>query len=173
MVFTYLFILHGASFLSIKTTGEIEQKAKELVRWLWLLIALMLVIFMVTSFIITNVWQRINFLTIVFPVITIAAILVAGYFVRKQQFGRVFLFTCLTIAFFVLTIFTLLYPNVMVSSLNPAWSLTIQNAASSPYTLKLMSIVALIFLPIVLAYQAWTYWIFRKRVSSEPGQLTY
>jgi cytochrome d ubiquinol oxidase subunit II len=93
--------------------------------------------------------------------------------VRKQQFGRVFLFTCLTIAFFVLTIFTLLYPNVMVSSLNPAWSLTIQNAASSPYTLKLMSIVALIFLPIVLAYQAWTYWIFRKRVSSEPGQLTY
>jgi cytochrome d ubiquinol oxidase subunit II len=170
---TLLFILHGASFLSIKTDGEIEMRAKELVHWLWLLVALLLVIFLVTGFIVTDVRERINFFTILIPVIALAAILAAGYFLRKQQFGFVFTMTCLTVAFFVLTIFTLLYPRVMVSSLNPDWSLTIQNAASSPYTLKLMTIVALIFLPIVLIYQGWTYWIFRKRVSSEPKHLTY
>jgi cytochrome d ubiquinol oxidase subunit II len=173
LVVTLLFALHGASFLSIKTIGEIEQKAKEFVRWLWLLVVLMLLIFLITSFIITDVRERINFLIIVFPVIAVAAILAAGYFLRKQQFGRVFIMTCLTVAFFVLTIFALLYPRVMVSSLNPDWSLTIQNASSSPYTLKLMTIIALIFLPIVMIYQAWSYWVFRKRVSSEPKQLTY
>jgi cytochrome d ubiquinol oxidase subunit II len=173
LVVTLLFTLHGASFLSIKTTGEIEQKAKELVRWLWLLVVLLVFIFLITSFIITDVQEHINFFTIVFPVIAVAAILAAGYFLRKEQFGRVFLMTCLTVAFFVLTIFALLYPNVMVSSLNPDWSLTIQNAASSPYTLKLMTIFTLIFLPIVLIYQGWTYWVFRKRVSSEPENLTY
>jgi cytochrome d ubiquinol oxidase subunit II len=60
----------------------------------------------------------------------------------------------------------------MVSSLKPDWSLTIYNASSTAYTLKTMSIVALIFVPIVLIYQAWTYWIFRKRISSQ-SELTY
>ncbi len=133
---TLLFTLHGAGFLSIKTTGEVEQRAKDLVRWLWLLVVLLLVIFLVTTFIITDIQERINFFTIVFPVIAAVAILASGYFLRKGQFGRVFLMTCLTVAFFVLTIFTLLYPNVMVSSLNPNWNLTIQNASSSPLHAK-------------------------------------
>jgi len=77
------------------------------------------------------------------------------------------------IAFALVTMFMILYPRVMISSLNPAWSLTIQNAASSPYTLRTMSIVALIFVPIVLAYQAWTYWVFRKRIESKPEKLVY
>ena len=67
----------------------------------------------------------------------------------------------------------ILFPRVLVSSLNPAWSLTIYNASSSPYTLGVMTIVAVIFTPIVLIYQGWTYWVFRKRVSSEPEALTY
>jgi len=170
---TMLFTLHGATFLSIKTTGEVEQKTKELVRWLWLLVVLLIVIFLVTSFIITDVRQRINFLMVIIPLIAIASILAAGYFLRKGQFGRVFIMSCLTVASLVFTIFTLLYPRVMVSSLNPEWSLTIQNAASSPYTLKLMTIITLIFLPVVLIYQGWSYWVFRKRVSTEPKQLTY
>jgi cytochrome d ubiquinol oxidase subunit II len=168
-----LILLHGASFLCIKTTGEIEQKAKELVRWLWLLVVLMLVIFLVTSFIITGVLQRLNVLSILFPVLGVLAILVAGYLLRKGHFGRAFLMTCLTVVFVIFTIFTFLYPRVMVSSLNPDWSLTVQNAASSARTLRLMTVVTLIFLPIVLLYQAWTYWIFRKRITSDAGKLTY
>jgi cytochrome d ubiquinol oxidase subunit II len=69
--------------------------------------------------------------------------------------------------------FMILFPRVMVSSLSPDWSLTIYNASSSPYTLQVMTIVAVVFTPIVLIYQGWTYWVFRKRVSSEPETLTY
>ena len=65
------------------------------------------------------------------------------------------------------TIFLSLYPRVMVSSLDPAWSLTIYNASSTPYTLKIMSVVALVFVPVVLAYQGWTYWVFRHRIAAE------
>jgi len=173
LVVLLLIILHGASFLTLKTTGEIERKARELVRSLWLLVVLLLVILLVTSFFATDARYRINVFSILFPVIGLAAISVAGYFLRKEQFGRVFIMTCLTMGFFIITIFTFLYPRVMVSSLNPDWSLTIQNAASSPATLKLMTIVTLILLPIVLIYQAWTYWVFRKRVSAEPDKLTY
>jgi cytochrome d ubiquinol oxidase subunit II len=170
---TLLFILHGACFLSIKTNDEIEQRAKGLLRWLWLLVALILVIFLITSFIISGVPQRLSVLSILFPVLGVIAILAAGYFLRKGQFGRLFIMTCLTVAFIVLTIFAFLYPNVMVSSLNPIWSLTIENASSSFTTLRLMTIVTLVFLPAVLLYQAWTYWVFRKRVSSDVEELTY
>jgi cytochrome d ubiquinol oxidase subunit II len=70
-----------------------------------------------------------------------------------------------TVALTVITFFSGLFPRVMISSLDSAWDLTIVNASSGPYTLKIMTIVALIFVPIVLLYQGWTYWIFRKRVS--------
>jgi cytochrome d ubiquinol oxidase subunit II len=173
LTFTLLFILHGATFLSIKTEGEIEHRAKELVRWLWLLVVLILVIFLITSFVVTDVRHNLNILTILVPILAVLSVLSAGYFLRKGQLGRLFFTTCLTVAFLVMTIFVFLYPNVMVSSLNPAWSLTIHNAASSSTTLRLMTIVTVIFLPIVMLYQAWTYWVFRKRVTSDAEKLTY
>jgi cytochrome d ubiquinol oxidase subunit II len=70
-------------------------------------------------------------------------------------------------------VFAGLFPRILISTLNPAWNLTIYNASSTPYTLKVMSIVALIFVPIVLVYQIWTYWIFRKRVTTDPKTLVY
>jgi cytochrome d ubiquinol oxidase subunit II len=173
LVFTLLFILHGATFLSIKTEGEIEHRAKGLVRLLWLLVSLILIIFLITSFVVTDVRQNLNVLTILVPILMVITVLSAGYFLRKGQFGRLFITTCLTIAFLVLTIFVFLYPNVMVSSMNPAWNLTIQNAASSFTTLRLMTIVTVIFLPVVMLYQAWTYWIFRKRFTNNGEKLTY
>jgi cytochrome d ubiquinol oxidase subunit II len=173
LALTLLILLHGASFLSNKTTGELEQKSKELVRWLWLLVTLMIVIFLVTSFIITDALSSLNALTVLSPVLGVLVILVAGYLIRRDRFGLVFLMTCLTVAFFVLTIFSFLYPNVIVSSLNPAWNLTIENASSSTHTLSLMTTVTLIFLPIVLLYQIWSYWVFRKRLTGDSDKLTY
>jgi cytochrome d ubiquinol oxidase subunit II len=70
-------------------------------------------------------------------------------------------------------VFMGLYPRILISTLSPDWSLTITNAASSPYTLKVMTIAAAIFVPIVLAYQGWTYWVFRKRLETGPEKLTY
>jgi cytochrome d ubiquinol oxidase subunit II len=168
-----LFLLHGATFLSNKTLGEVEQNAKSLAGYLWLLVVIMLVIFLATSFVVTGVLHRLSVWSVLFPLLAFLASLTAGLFLRRKHFGVMFLMTCLTIAFIVLAIFSFLYPRVMVSSLNPEWNLTIQNAASSEATLRLMTIVTLIFLPIVLAYQGWTYWVFRKRVTGEPGKLVY
>jgi cytochrome d ubiquinol oxidase subunit II len=77
--------------------------------------------------------------------------------------------TALTVVLSIAGVWLGLYPRVMVSSLDPAWSLTIYNASSSPYTLRIMSIVALIFVPIVLLYQGWSYWIFRRRIGREDA----
>ncbi len=173
LVVLILFLLHGAAFLSNKTTGEVEQNAKGLASYLWPLVTILLAIFLVTSFFVTDIRQRLSVLPVLLPILAILAGLACGYFQRKMQFGRAFLMTCLAVAFSMGMIFSFLYPRVMVSSLNPAWSLTIQNAASSDATLRLMTIVTLIFLPLVLAYQAWTYWVFRKRVTGEPGKLIY
>lgn len=81
--------------------------------------------------------------------------------------GWAFTGTFVTIAMAVATYFLLLFPNVMPSSLNPAWSLTVDNASSTPYTLKIMTVVALVFTPLVLLYQSWTYWVFRKRIGTQ------
>ena len=99
--------------------------------------------------------------------ILLFALLSAGYLIHRERLGSAFVMTTLTILFTVATLFVALYPRVMVSSLDPAWSLTIYNASSTPYTLRIMSIVAAIFVPVVLAYQAWTYWVFRHRVGAE------
>lgn len=173
LVVVILFLLHGATFLSNKTSGEVEQKAKQLVRYLWLLVVFLLVIFLATSFFATDIRNRLSLMPVLFPVLGVLSILAAGYFMRKGQDGRMFLMTCLTVAFLIFTIFSFLYPRVMVSSLNPAWSLNIENAASSQGTLRLMTIVTVIFLPIVLLYQIWSYRVFRKRLSGEPEKLVY
>ena len=70
-------------------------------------------------------------------------------------------------------VFSGLFPNLMISTLDPAYNLDIYNASSSPYTLKVITIVAAIFLPLILAYQGWTYWIFRKRLSPDSPDLHY
>ena len=97
----------------------------------------------------------------------------AGWLVRKGQGGWAFVAGAVTIVCATVMVFTGLYPRILISTLSPDWSLTITNAASGIYTLKVMTIVAAIFVPIVLAYQAWTYWVFRKRVEARPEKLTY
>jgi cytochrome d ubiquinol oxidase subunit II len=103
----------------------------------------------------------------VIPLTAGAAMLAAGYFIRERSPGWAFAMTGTCIIFSTVSLFMGLYPRVMVSSANPDWSLTIYNAASSQYTLRVMSIVAAIFIPIVLLYQGWSYYIFRKRITRE------
>jgi cytochrome d ubiquinol oxidase subunit II len=100
------------------------------------------------------------------PVAAMGAVIAVGWLLNERLEGWAFVATAVTIVLVTATIFLNLYPRVMVSSLGPANSLTIDNAASGHYTLRLMAIVAGIFTPLVLAYQGWTYWVFRKRVTS-------
>ena len=121
-------------------------------------------LFVVATYLWTDSFSRLGDNPGLIPIAAVGVMLAAGLLVARRAMGWAFVMTSLAIAFTTITIFMSLYPRVMVSSLDPAWSLTIYNASSSPYTLTVMSVVALLFVPVVLAYKAWTYWVFRKRV---------
>ena len=100
-------------------------------------------------------------------VLAILAVLAAVWLVWDHHEGFAFAATAVTIASCIITIFADLYPNVMISTTSPAYNLTVHNTASGGYSLKVMTVVVIIFLPVVLAYQTWTYYVFRRRVSRE------
>jgi cytochrome bd ubiquinol oxidase subunit II len=127
----------------------------------------------ITTYIYTDIRTKLGVNPGITPIASYAALLVTIYFINRKMEGWAFIMTSLHIVLTQVTFFTLMFPRVMISSLNPEWSLTIYNASSSQYTLTVMSIVALIFVPIVLAYQGWTYYMFRKRISTDKKTLVY
>lgn len=168
VTFLSISTLLGALFLNLKTSGTIQEQANRIAHKLWIPVLGFLALFLVVTNLVTS-----SVAGMVFTVIAIAAG-IAGYLVYQSKreglsFGLVILASAANTA----TIFGALFPNVMVSSSNPDWSLTIYNSASSVNTLSVMSIVVAIFLPIVLVYQAWNYWIFRKRISAHVEDLHY
>ncbi|OGO38125.1 MAG: cytochrome d ubiquinol oxidase subunit II [Chloroflexi bacterium RBG_16_57_11] len=161
-----LFTLHGAIFLSLKTDGEIMEKAQATARRLWLVVVLVLLALLAATYFATDIYQRLGFNPGVVPLTGMVSILLTGFFLRKMRQGWAFVTTALAIAFSLVTAFLILYPRVMISSINLLYSLTIYNASSSPYTLQVMTVVAIIFVPLVLVYQGWSYWVFRKRLTT-------
>ncbi len=161
-----LFVLHGAVFLTLKTTGEIEEDARKTAMRLWFPGLILLIALLVFSII-----NKLLPLSILIPAIVV--FIVIGFLLRARRTGWAFLLTALTILLMTTSLFTGLFPNVMVSSINPQYNLTIINAASSSNTLRVMTFVAAIFIPIVVTYQAWSYLIFRKRLTAEPKNLEY
>ena len=162
-----LFTLHGAIFLSLKTTGDLMESSRKIATRLWLPAVIVPGIFFIWTYLTPQGYARLGVNPGVIPIVAGAAILLAGYFLRRKKEGWAFGMTAVTIIFSVATIFLVLFPRVMVSSLDEALSLTIYNAASSPYTLRVMTIIALTVVPIVLIYQGWTYWVFRQRLTDE------
>jgi cytochrome bd ubiquinol oxidase subunit II len=167
------FILHGAIFISLKTTDDLCDTAERTARRFWLPTLVVLTGWVIAAYFFTDILNQLGVNPGIIPIGAPIAMLAAGYFIYARRMGWAFLMTALAILFATSTIFLVLYPRVMVSSLNPAWSLTIYNTSSSPYTLRVMTIVALIFLPFVLGYQAWAYWVFRKRISQKVEDLHY
>ena len=159
--------LHGAVFLSLKTKEEMVERAHKAAARLWLPTVLLVVAFVVAGYFATDMFARLGINPGPVPLGAMIAMLAAGWFIRRRQHGWAFIMTSLAFILTTITVALGLYPRVMVSSLNPAWSLTIYNASSSPYTLQVMTIVALIFVPLVLLYQGWSYWIFRKRIGKK------
>ncbi|HRW38567.1 MAG TPA: cytochrome d ubiquinol oxidase subunit II [Aquihabitans sp.] len=156
-----LFLLHGLHFVTLKTEGEIHERAKAMSER----IAIVPIVAGAT-FLIWNQVARGEGWTWA-PVLVAAVALVASVVAtRAHRDGWAFVLTGLAIAAAVLALFGSLYPNVMPSTTDPAFNLTVENASSTPYTLKVMSWVAVIMTPVVLLYQAWSYWVFRKRIGS-------
>jgi cytochrome d ubiquinol oxidase subunit II len=162
-----LFLTHGAIFLDLKSTDPIRQRSTAFIKKVGPVATVLLLLFVVGTYVFTDVYARLGVNPGLVPLLALAALLCAGYLIHRGRMGWAFTMTTLTIVFSVATLFMALYPRVMVSSLDPEWSLTIYNASSTPYTLEVMSIVAAIFVPVVLAYQAWTYWVFRHRITAE------
>lgn len=162
-----LFTLHGSIFLSLKLSDKLLDAARKTAGKLWLPTVILLFAYVIFGYFDTDMFSKLGVNPGVVPILAGLAILSVGYLLKIQKEGWAFVMTGITIAFSTITIFMGLFPRVMVSSTNPDWSLTIYNASSSPYTLKVMTIVAVVFVPIVLAYQAWSYWIFRKRISTK------
>ncbi|GAB4173364.1 MAG: cytochrome d ubiquinol oxidase subunit II [Calditrichia bacterium] len=160
-----LFTLHGSLFLSLKSDTDIAERARNLSIKIGPLTGILMFLFVIFTYFATDIFTREGINPGAVPILAGLSILLAGWFVRKGMMGWGFVLTGLTIVFTTITFFMGMFPRVMISSLNPEWSLTIYNASSTPYTLKVMSIVALIFVPIVLFYQGWTYYVFRKRVT--------
>jgi cytochrome d ubiquinol oxidase subunit II len=152
-------VVHGAVFLSLKTSGEVHDRSRRVARWVAPLAALVVLAF--------AIWTQISLdrgvVPDLIPSLAVAALVAVVWLVRDRREGWAFAMTTLAMAGVVLTLFIDLYPRVMVSSTDPASSLTVQNTASSPYALKVLTVVALVFLPLVIAYQAWTYHVFRLR----------
>jgi cytochrome d ubiquinol oxidase subunit II len=162
VAFVLLFLLHGAIFLNLRTEGEVREKARRTAGALWLPTVLVVVAFVVGTYLATDILTRPG--PVVAAALAAVALLASGACLRVKREGWAFAMTGLTIALATTMAFLGLFPRVMISTLNPVWSLTIYTASSSPYTLQVMTVVAACFVPIVLAYQGWTYWVFRKRV---------
>ncbi|MEZ5098157.1 MAG: cytochrome d ubiquinol oxidase subunit II, partial [Nocardioides sp.] len=156
-----LFMTHGAMFIALKTDGEIRHRARAFSVKVGLVAAALAVVFMI--------WMQLKTGSALSAVLFVLAALalVAGLFMAMNgREGWAFLGTFVTIALAVAGLFAALFPDVMPSSIDPAYSLTVSNASATDNTLTVMTVVALIFTPLVLLYQGWTYWVFRKRIAT-------
>ena len=155
-----LFLTHGAMFISLKTDGRIRGAARDLAFKAGLAAAVVAVAFLTWTQVMTG--SPASAVAFVVAALALVAALVA---VRRGREGWAFLGTFVTIALGVAGLFLALFPDVMPTSLADGVGLTTTNAAATAYTLKIMTVVAVIFTPIVLAYQGWTYWVFRRRIA--------
>ncbi|EHB44969.1 cytochrome d ubiquinol oxidase, subunit II [Mycolicibacterium rhodesiae JS60] len=157
-----LFLFHGAVFLALKSGGAVRTDAIGLARKLSVPATVLVAAF--------GLWTQLahgkpwTWAVLALAVVAQLAAVAAAWGVRE---GWAFLATTIVVAAVVSLLFGSLYPNLVPSTIDSAYDLTIVNGSSSPYTLKVMTWAALIFTPIVLVYQAWTYWIFRNRIFAE------
>jgi cytochrome d ubiquinol oxidase subunit II len=163
-----LFAFHGSTFLTLRTTGDLCERAAAAARRLSLVAALVVAAFLSwTVAVAVDHNDKDVFPPILPAVLGIAAVALAVLFVLVRRSGWAFVMTALAAVLWVATIFTSLYPRVMVSSPDFGNSLTVDGASSAHYTLVVMTVVAAIFVPLVLLYQGWTYHVFRARVGGE------
>jgi cytochrome d ubiquinol oxidase subunit II len=163
VAFTAVFVTHGAIFLALRTTDDLRRRANRLATRAGLAAAVLVIPFLWWA-------QAIRGDTASVIVAAAAVLAFAGGLLanRLRREGWAFVGTTLAVGLTVASLFAAMFPAVMPSTLDPGSTLTTVDAASTPYTLKILTIIAAIFTPLVLLYQGWTYWVFRKRVTVEP-----
>jgi len=158
-----LSVLHGATFLTLKTTGDLHTRARRVAQRVAGAAVLVVVVFVIWS-------QSLGHG--VFPgplqIAAVLAVVAAAWSIHADHQGWAFALTAAAMGSTVASIFVHLFPNVMISSTNTAYNLTVSNSASGTYALQVMTVVAVIFFPLVLAYTAWNYHVFRARITAPP-----
>jgi cytochrome d ubiquinol oxidase subunit II len=168
VLFVLLFIVHGALWIALKTEGDLSNRAEGLAGKIWFLLLGTAVAFLVYTKFATNLYSNYfeNIGWLIVPAIAVVSLIAIKLFLSKGSVLGAFFSSCLTIVMVTFTGVVGLYPNLIPSNLDPAYSLTIFNSSSSVYTLKIMTVVALLFVPVVIAYQIWIYSIFRHKVTT-------
>jgi cytochrome d ubiquinol oxidase subunit II len=168
-LFVLLFLVHGALWLAIKSSGDLEERAGKAASGIWWVLLAMAVIFLVATWFKTNLYSNYlsNPILLIIPAIAVLALLATKLLIAKKRWWKAWFSSCLTIL--TVTLFGVigLYPNLLPSSIDPAYSLTAFNSSSSQLTLTIMLVVALIFIPIVIVYQAWGYYLFKDKLTEE------
>lgn len=166
-LFVLLFLVHGALYLSAKTEGDLSRRALSAANRFWPFLLVVAAAFLVAAYPATRLYD--NYLReptlLAVPLLAVASLVSIRFFSAKNNVLASFAASCATIVLVVVTGVTGLFPNLIPSSIDPAYSLTIFNSSSSHYTLKIMTVVALIFVPIVIAYKIWVYRLFRDKVT--------
>ncbi|MFH8451261.1 cytochrome d ubiquinol oxidase subunit II [Streptomyces fungicidicus] len=157
-----LFTFHGTVFTALKTVGEIRARARKLALRVGLVTAVL-----ASAFLLWTQADRGDGSSLVAMAVAVAALVAALAANQAGREGWSFALSGVTIVAAVAMLFLTLFPNVMPSTLDADWSLTVTNASSSPYTLKIMTWLAVIATPLVMLYQGWTYWVFRKRIGTQ------
>jgi len=161
-----LFFTHGVYFVALKTDGQVRTDARLLARRSGLITVVVAALFLLwTVFMASGAGAPLIGLVVLCAAVAAVALISSVVANQRDREGWAFGFGAVTVMFAVLTLWLALFPNVMPSSTDPAYNLTIENASSTDYTLTIMTWAAVIFLPLVLLYQGWTYWVFRKRVT--------
>ena len=169
VLFLLLFIQHGALWLAIKSTGDLHDRAARTAKMVWPVLLAVAVIFLVASMFATRLYDNYLAYPILFLVIimTVAGLLGARFFLARAAYFKAWFASALTIIGATFYGVVGLFPNLFPSSLDSQYNLTAFNASSSPYTLKIMLVVVIIFVPIILAYQIWAYNMFKDKITIE------
>ncbi|HUX42069.1 MAG TPA: cytochrome d ubiquinol oxidase subunit II [Rectinemataceae bacterium] len=168
LLFVLLFAVHGSLYTALKTDGEIAQRAKAMVKRLWWPLLAVAVAFLVYTAFATKLWD--NYLAspilLILPLLAVAGLVSVFIFASRDSYGLAFAASLVTVATVVATGVGGLFPNLIPSSLDPASNLNIMNSSSSDYTLRVMTVVAFVIVPIVIIYKIWVYRLFRAPVTA-------
>jgi len=166
VLFVLLFLEHGALWLGIKTDGALQARATRFAAMVWPVLVVAAVTFLVASWFQTNLYANYLAHPVLFAVIavTVLALLTVRVFIARQAWFKAWFASSLTIVGAIFFGVIGLFPNLFPSSLDTAFNLTARNASSSPLTLQIMLVVVIIFVPIVIAYQTWSYNLFKHKV---------
>lgn len=165
IAFLLVFTFHGALYLTLKTEGELMERARSAAVKVGVLTAVFCLVLVGLTYTHTDLFASTGAGIALWGAVVMFVGSYGGVYCRRYGLG--FILSSLTVALTTIAFFWGLFPRLMVSSINPAWSLTITNAASSSYTLSIMTMAALALVPLVLVYQGWVYWVFRKRVNAK------